>query len=174
MFWLLIVTDWLLCGRLEHDLETRNNAIENLMNELTTLKHAASQHAKHGGHNDDLADLLGVHSSSSSASSQAMLSAAAAVTSSTMSNQQMVSILQSQRDRYKDKCTTVEANVLKLQEQVDNLQHHIKTLESDNLMLYSKIKFLQMYQTKKLQSHDAYVSAFSSLPWNRLTLSCYS
>ena len=52
----------------------------------------------------------------------------------------------------------MEAKVLKLQEELDHLQHQVKSLEGENLTLYSKIKFLQMYTSKKLHQHDVYVS----------------
>lgn len=59
------------------------------------------------------------------------------------SSNQMVNILQTQRDRYKDKLTQSEANLLKLQQKVDAAEAGRAQLETDNLSLYSKIRFLQ-------------------------------
>jgi hypothetical protein len=59
------------------------------------------------------------------------------------SSNQMVNILQTQRDRYKDKLSQTEANMLKLQQKMDAAEAARAQLETDNLSLYSKIRFLQ-------------------------------
>jgi len=56
---------------------------------------------------------------------------------------QMISVLQAQRDRYKSRLSASEATALSLQQQVATLTAAKQQAESDNLALYSKIRFLQ-------------------------------
>ena len=57
----------------------------------------------------------------------------------------MVTILQSQRDRYKERLAVAENTVMQLQQQIDHGEAVKQSLEADNLALYSKIRFLQSY-----------------------------
>jgi homeobox protein cut-like len=59
--------------------------------------------------------------------------------------QQLVSILQAQRDRYKEKLGQVESSLLYAQQQLEAVSAAKAQLEADNLSLYSKIRFLQSY-----------------------------
>jgi homeobox protein cut-like len=50
-----------------------------------------------------------------------------------------------QRDRYKDRLTIAESSLLTLQQALDVATSSKKQVESDNLALYSKIRYLQSY-----------------------------
>ncbi len=79
-------------------METRNNAIEQLMNELTTMRSSSSSamtsnnNKSNMAKNEDFAELLGVSSSTSSATTASLTMNA----TSQVGNQQMISILQHQ------------------------------------------------------------------------------
>jgi len=64
---------------------------------------------------------------------------------------QLVSILQAQRDRYKDRLTQVEASLLISQQQFEAATAAKTQLEADNLSLYGKIRFLQSYGSVQSQ-----------------------
>lgn len=61
----------------------------------------------------------------------------------------MVKILQSQRDRYKERLSQAEQLVVGLQQQIQVSQGAKAQLESDNLALYAKIRYLQSYNYQK-------------------------
>jgi homeobox protein cut-like len=79
-------------------------------------------------------------------------------------NQQMITILQSQRDRYKERLGTIEQQVLSLQQQVKQAQDSKHQLEADNLELYGKIRFLQNYKSGSSGSHLVTRMDFSGTP----------
>ncbi len=71
------------------------------------------------------------------------------------SHMQMITILQGQRDRYKERLTTAENSLLRLQQQVDAAVAAKEALEADNLALYSKIRFLQSYSAGNFAREDS-------------------
>jgi homeobox protein cut-like len=79
----------------------------------------------------ELSELLGVDDNSSA-------------TTGANSNS-MVTILQSQRDRYKDRLSQVEVTMVELQQQLQAAQTAKSQLEADNLALYEKIRYMQNY-----------------------------
>jgi multidrug resistance efflux pump len=142
--------------RLEADLDCRNQAIEKLMQELSVLQSArpnseVARQQQQIAFDQDFADLIGVNELANGKSSSM-----ASVAPSVALGPQMVGILQSQRDRYKEKLSLSEAQRMKLQEQVDALQNSRKQLEVDNVSLYSKIKFLSSYNAGQKKSSTSY------------------
>lgn len=59
--------------------------------------------------------------------------------------QLMVKVLQTQRDRNKDRLAFCETRLLNLQQQLDQEVAAKQQLEQDNVALYRKVKFLQSY-----------------------------
>lgn len=87
-----------------------------------------------------------VKSSDATISSNVTLSSASvSAINSSNSQQQLITILQGQRDRYKDRLTQVEQHLNLVQQQLDTANNTKAQLETDNLALYSKIRFLQTY-----------------------------
>lgn len=62
-----------------------------------------------------------------------------------MNQNQLVSILQAQRDRYKENLTDSESKLSSSIRQTEILANAKSQLETENLSLYSKIRFLQSY-----------------------------
>ena len=59
------------------------------------------------------------------------------------SSSHMVSILTGQRDRYKEKLGIVEVNLQTMQHQLSTINSAKQRLETDNMELYGKLRFLQ-------------------------------
>lgn len=102
------------------------------------------------GTNDvDLAALLGVSDDrpATAAANTGGVQSTKAGTNAQKSdpNTQMVAVLQSQRDRYKDRLAAAEATIMRMQQSVDATQLRAEQLQADNLALYGKIRFLQSY-----------------------------
>ncbi len=121
-----------LIARLESDLEGKMSAFEAAAGKIN------NRTGGNGG-SMELAELLGV------ADDSVAPSPAPGATDSAGSSSQMVNILQTQRDRYKDRLTQADANLLKLQQRVEATEASKAALEADNLALYGKIRFLQSY-----------------------------
>nr|VZH99295.1 unnamed protein product [Spirometra erinaceieuropaei] len=57
----------------------------------------------------------------------------------------MLAIVQSQRDRFRDRSRELEENLLVLRQQVLAVQTELDSVRQDNVRLYEKIKFMQSY-----------------------------
>merc|ERR1712012_1504660 len=57
----------------------------------------------------------------------------------------LLPIVQSQRERFRQRAQELEAQTLAQQQQLSLLQNEIDKLRSDNIKLYEKVKFLQSY-----------------------------
>lgn len=57
----------------------------------------------------------------------------------------MLSIVMAQRDRYRAKATSLQAQADGLREEMARLHAHNGQLKQDNLTLYEKIRFLSAY-----------------------------
>ncbi|KAJ1437644.1 CASP C terminal-domain-containing protein [Ochromonadaceae sp. CCMP2298] len=111
--------------RLEEDLEARSAALEASV--------AAAGMPEGSGEGDlDLAKLLGVEEPAEAAKGNQI-------------NMQMIHILQSQRDQYKEKLTRAETSLQRVQLELESAQAAKSRLEIDNLALYSKVRYLQSY-----------------------------
>eukprot|EP00607_Mallomonas_marina_P007130 CAMPEP_0182438910 /NCGR_PEP_ID=MMETSP1167-20130531/86099_1 /TAXON_ID=2988 /ORGANISM="Mallomonas Sp, Strain CCMP3275" /LENGTH=775 /DNA_ID=CAMNT_0024632461 /DNA_START=161 /DNA_END=2488 /DNA_ORIENTATION=+ len=71
---------------------------------------------------------------------------------SSSSSSQMTTILQAQRDRYKDRLAEAEAKVTAMSRQLTALSEEKSSLESDNISLYGKIRYLQSYASSSSSS----------------------
>lgn len=80
--------------------------------------------------------------------------------------QQLVTILQAQRDRYKDRLAQVESSIQMMQQQVDSLTATKAQLEADNLSLYGKIRFLQSYTNPSQVSRPVKSMRLKNAPQN--------
>ena len=149
--------------RLERDLDNRNFAIEKLMSELTQLQsstvvgdvnnvNSLKQSQQQSVANDDFAALIGVQTTSTHVNN----SLTAGQSTPQQSSIQMTAILQSQRDRYKDKLAQSEASLCKLQEQLDQVTTQKQQLQAENVALFRKVKFLSSYNTNS-QSKQGYM-----------------
>lgn len=147
----------MVTSRLEAELEARNAALEKLASS-TSSGSTGGMSANGGNQLTDLAELLGVQETPNSASAASTQSQNNQSSSSIGGEQssansghnavvstQMIQMLQTQRDRYKDKLTTAEATILKTQEILESMKASKTQLEEENLALYAKIKFLQTY-----------------------------
>lgn len=72
----------------------------------------------------------------------------------TAASNSMVSIIQGQRDRYKQKLTQVEGSLVDTQKQLKVISEAKQQLETDNIALYSKIRYLQSYQQSNSIDRD--------------------
>uniref|UniRef100_A0A8C1SXG6 Protein CASP n=1 Tax=Cyprinus carpio TaxID=7962 RepID=A0A8C1SXG6_CYPCA len=109
----------------------------------------------------------------------------------------MLSIISSQRERFRSRNQELEAANSSLQQTLQTLQSQLDSLRADNIKLYEKIKFLQSYPNKAGDSDDTvmrYSSQYeerldpfasfskrerqrryqSLSPWDKATLSLYS
>jgi len=153
-----------LIARLEADLEARSAALESYVAASTgngggSGMRSASSGALGGSRGGagsstplDLAALLGVQSDDVHSAdvkgvgkTPGAVPAGNKVNNNNPINTQMISILQSQRDQYKDKLTRTETLLQKVQLDLESAQLAKERLETDNLALYSKIKYLQSY-----------------------------
>ena len=91
----------------------------------------------------ELSELLGVDAGSIPTVKTKPGGALANARQAAESSGQMVSILQGQRDRYKERLATVEAAQATLQAKLGSAQARAKQMEEDNLTLYGKIRYLQ-------------------------------
>jgi len=118
-----------LVSRLEADLESQmaNPIIQNktVNNDKINKQHDL-----------DLSRLLGVGNEANKSIEE--------VTDS-KNNNQMASILQAQRDRYKERLAQAESTVVDLNQQLEITKSKVKHLEEDNLALYAKIRYLHSY-----------------------------
>uniref|UniRef100_A0A9J8B2Y4 Protein CASP n=1 Tax=Cyprinus carpio carpio TaxID=630221 RepID=A0A9J8B2Y4_CYPCA len=78
----------------------------------------------------------------------------------------MLSIISSQRERFRSRNQELEANS-SLQQTLQTLQSQLDSLRADNIKLYEKIKFLQSYPNKAGDSDDT-VMRYSSQYEERL------
>eukprot|EP01038_Epipyxis_sp_PR26KG_P006821 gene6821-9339_t len=140
-----------LIARLEGDLEAQLNQ----KNNGGRLKQTSNNlsHIENGGSDQtssELAVLLGVNNDS-------LLTKVDNNDTNNNNNQnltnQMVSILQAQRDRYKERLTQVETSLVKLQQKFDMNENIKSQLEADNVALYSKIRFLQSFTKPDIIPH---------------------
>ncbi len=65
--------------------------------------------------------------------------------SSVANNDNMVNILQAQRDRYKEKLNQTDNLVMSLQQRIEALTNEKQQLQSDNVVLYGKVKYVNSY-----------------------------
>jgi len=146
-----------LIARLEADLEASGLSASNRGGSGASQRRSREPRnssntngSEDGGSSMELAELLGVDTRPSSVNVNISITNPnpneRGGTHANANSQQMVLILQSQRDRYKERLTVAESTVLKLQQVVDASAAMKASLESDNLALYSKIRFLQSYQ----------------------------
>jgi CASP C terminal len=84
-----------------------------------------------------------MNSSSSSTNASSQAAAAAQESDASKSSQQMISILQTQRDRYKERLSQVESSLLALQQRLNTTEAAKLQLEQDNVALFAKIRYLQ-------------------------------
>lgn len=157
-----------LITRLEGDLESRSAALEQAVAVAAGIKPNTQPTGSSNVTSGDsgLASLLGVEDAvdfSAASSSAAGLSAnvSSSVSTNAVSgaagvgagqsvannsiNMQMINILQTQRDSYKERLTRAETSMQKLQRECEAAQAAKERLETDNLALYSKIRYLQSY-----------------------------
>lgn len=69
----------------------------------------------------------------------------------------MVKVLQSQRDRTKERLATYESRLLTMQQQLDHEIAQKQQLEQDNLSLYRKVKFLQSFTSSHAVGEGRYI-----------------
>ncbi|XP_035477680.1 cut-like homeobox 1b isoform X6 [Scophthalmus maximus] len=79
----------------------------------------------------------------------------------------LLSIISSQRERYRSRNQELEAENRALQQTMQALQSELDSLRADNIKLYEKIKFLQSYPSKAGGSDDT-VMRYSSQYEERL------
>uniref|UniRef100_A0A9J7X889 Protein CASP n=1 Tax=Cyprinus carpio carpio TaxID=630221 RepID=A0A9J7X889_CYPCA len=79
----------------------------------------------------------------------------------------MLSIISSQRERFRSRNQELEAANSSLQQTLQTLQSQLDSLRADNIKLYEKIKFLQSYPNKAGDSDDT-VMRYSSQYEERL------
>lgn len=91
---------------------------------------------------NDLVELLG---GDEGVKSKAATSGSSASTGNT--NDNMVNILQAQRDRYKEKLTQADNLVMSLQQKIESLTNEKQQLQSDNVVLYGKVKYVNSYSS---------------------------
>ena len=77
---------------------------------------------------------------------------------------QMVSILQGQRDRYKERMTKAESALFPLQQQLDSLNTIKAKLENDNLALYSELRYVKSLSGGGMNNSSSGRSSFSPTP----------
>ncbi|RYG61351.1 hypothetical protein EON64_18630, partial [archaeon] len=100
----------------------------------------------HASSIEELASVLEVDLPHISKQHGQQANASNASTANQAHNLQMLQFVQTQRDRYKEKLTMAESQVLSLQQQLAAIQSKYTILESDNVQLYGRIKFLQSYK----------------------------
>jgi homeobox protein cut-like len=130
-----------LVARLEADLETH----------LQSARGKGDGAARPGVTGSmDLSELLGVDMTTNTSTSKSDLvaittaSPPSASAAQLMTNQnQMVNILQAQRDRYKERLSQAESAMLSVQQRLSHAETSKTQLEQDNLALYAKIRYLQ-------------------------------
>ena len=91
-------------------------------------------------HNTDLVELLGGEDIAKS-KSPVPSNPSGAVNN----NDNMVNILQAQRDRYKEKLNQTDNLVMSLQQRIETLTNEKQQLQSDNVVLYGKVKYASSY-----------------------------
>lgn len=84
-------------------------------------------------------------SATASSSSQTNASNTAAPASSSSSDSSVLPIIISQRDRFRSRNAELEEELRKQFEVVTQLRNDVKSLQSDNLSLYEKVRYLQSY-----------------------------
>eukprot|EP01134_Creolimax_fragrantissima_P005600 CFRG5600T1 len=107
-----------------------------------------------GNEEDPVDTIINMTSGDTTANSDAAPETAAA---------SLLSIISSQRDRFRSRNETLEADHQRLEEELLHITGEISTLKSDNLALYEKIKFLQSYQShnKNPATHDQTLDKYS-------------
>mmetsp|Transcript_16123 Transcript_16123/g.26380 ORF Transcript_16123/g.26380 Transcript_16123/m.26380 type:complete len:726 (-) Transcript_16123:455-2632(-) len=60
-------------------------------------------------------------------------------------NQSMLDIVKAQRDRFRKRVQDLETDAAKLRKQVEVQLNELRTLRSDNVTLYEKIRYIQMF-----------------------------
>lgn len=145
-----------LIARLESDLEaqTKNNNISSTNKSRTPLFHLSINnnnsntissedllvHEENSGNDYGLTEVILGGNSANIDTVEVHGTVSSTVSSSTQDG--IVSILQAQRDRYKEKLTVVETRMLGLQQQLESFGNSKAQLEADNLALYSKMRFV--------------------------------
>jgi len=117
-----------LVSRLEADLESQ------ISNPIIKNK-AIDNHKINTQHELDLSKLLGVGEETNKSNDD----------TDNKNNNQMASILQAQRDRYKERLAQADSTVVELSQQLEITKSKVKRLEEDNLALYAKIRYLHSY-----------------------------
>ncbi|CAH1232311.1 protein CASP-like isoform X3 [Branchiostoma lanceolatum] len=84
------------------------------------------------------------------------------------STESLLSIVSSQRERFRLRNQELEGENRQQQQHVQMLQNELDNLRSDNVKLYEKIKFLQSYPTKAMTATDDTESRYSSQYEERL------
>lgn len=130
-----------LVSRLEADLESQisNPVIQNK---------GINSNKLNKQHELDLSRLLGVEDETNTSIQEA---------SDNKNTNQMASILQAQRDRYKERLAQADSTIVELNQQLEMTKSKVQHLEEDNLALYAKIRYLHSYHG-------------SSTPMNRSSL----
>lgn len=126
--------------RLERELDHSNNSITN------TRDKDSNELVSQTTRDSELEALFGgtVGSPKSTITSNTIVPV-----ESSSSNDGIVRLLQSQRDRFKERLVIAEREISRLSEELSQMDLTRKRLETDNLQLYERIKFLHNYSNKK-------------------------
>ncbi|KAL7749347.1 hypothetical protein RI367_005218 [Sorochytrium milnesiophthora] len=124
------------CGRLREQVPQLEKSIKEQQSLIRTLEEDLGK-----AQSAQTPDLL---VSSASLSSASLLSPATSEPASA-SQQSMVKILTSQRDRFRQRNQELEEEMRTHLSTISDLRHQLTVLQEDNVTLYEKIKFLQNY-----------------------------
>jgi len=120
----------ILISRLEADLESQISNPNSKNKVIDTNKINKQQHEL------DLSRLLGVDEAKNLNEDR---------DATDKNSNQITSILQAQRDRYKERLAQAESASVDLNQQLDLIKSKVVRLEEDNLALYAKIRYLHSY-----------------------------
>jgi len=120
----------ILISRLEADLESQISNPNSKNKIIDTNKMNKQQHEL------DLSRLLGVDEAKNLNEDK---------DATDKNSNQITSILQAQRDRYKERLAQAESASVDLNQQLDLIKSKVVRLEEDNLALYAKIRYLHSY-----------------------------
>lgn len=135
-----------LVGKLESDLENASSS-----------KNKHGQSTSQGGMSAPDADLVALLSANNNKTSSNETSEVKS-TRSEGGEGQMLAILTSQRDRYKERLDNIEGSHTALKEKLQRLEIEKKKLTNDNAALYEKIRYLQNYsQPPKSQRYNGQI-----------------